>query len=99
MLFPHAGEDLLEEEVAELMLVTRQIEPVLRATLNPDGFNIGMNLGRAAGAGAQQAGDEQERERASLHHGDPPRLDVGTSVEPSRSSAIARTRVANGPRG
>jgi len=44
-------EDLPEEEVAELMQVARRIEPVLRAKLNPDGFNIGMNVGRVAGAG------------------------------------------------
>ena len=44
-------EDLTDEEIAALMQAARRIEPVLRATLNPDGFNIGMNLGRVAGAG------------------------------------------------
>ena len=44
-------EDLPDGEIAELMLVTRRIEPVLRAKINPDGFNIGMNVGRVAGAG------------------------------------------------
>lgn len=44
-------EDLPDEEIAELMQVTRRIEPILRAKLNPDGFNIGMNVGRVAGAG------------------------------------------------
>lgn len=44
-------EDLPDEEIAELMQVAARIEPVLRATMNPDGFNIGMNVGRVAGAG------------------------------------------------
>ena len=44
-------EDLTDGEIAETMQVTKRIEPMLRATLNPDGFNIGMNIGRVAGAG------------------------------------------------
>jgi ATP adenylyltransferase len=44
-------EDLPDEEIAEVMQVTKRIEPVLREKLNPDGFNIGMNVGRVAGAG------------------------------------------------
>src|SRR5687768_8403360 len=36
-------EDLADAETAEIMQVTRRIESVMRATLNPDGFNIGMN--------------------------------------------------------
>lgn len=44
-------EDLPDAEIGELMQVARRLEPVLRATLNPDGFNIGMNVGRVAGAG------------------------------------------------
>jgi ATP adenylyltransferase len=44
-------EGLPDEEIAELMQVARRIEPVLRQTMNPDGFNIGMNAGRVAGAG------------------------------------------------
>ena len=44
-------EDLPDEEIAELMQVAARIEPILRATMNPDGFNIGMNVGRVAGAG------------------------------------------------
>lgn len=44
-------EDLLDAEVAEVMQVARRVEPILREKLNPDGFNIGMNVGRVAGAG------------------------------------------------
>ena len=44
-------EDLPDAEIAELMQVARLIEPILKAKLNPDGFNIGMNIGHVAGAG------------------------------------------------
>ncbi len=43
--------DLTEEEMAELMKLTRRCMNALRQTMNPDGFNVGMNLGRCAGAG------------------------------------------------
>lgn len=49
----HAGElgDLSREERAEIMdLVTTTIDAV-RLALKPDGFNVGINLGAAAGAG------------------------------------------------
>jgi ATP adenylyltransferase len=44
-------EDAAQETVIELMLITRQAEKHLRAIYRPDGLNLGMNLGRAAGAG------------------------------------------------
>jgi len=37
--------------LAELMQLSQRMEAVLRALYNPDGMNLGMNLGRAAGAG------------------------------------------------
>jgi ATP adenylyltransferase len=42
------------EELAEMMALARQIETVFREVYNPDGLNIGMNLGRAAGAGVAE---------------------------------------------
>lgn len=36
---------------AELMEITNYAVTVLKATLQPHGFNIGINLGKAAGAG------------------------------------------------
>lgn len=43
--------DLTSEEHLELMTeVTRMVE-LLKATVNPDGFNVGLNLGAVAGAG------------------------------------------------
>jgi ATP adenylyltransferase len=37
--------------LAEMMELTQRIETIFRATYTPDGMNLGMNLGRAAGAG------------------------------------------------
>ena len=42
--------DLTEEERLELMNLTVKCTDILQA-IRPDGFNIGMNLGRAGGAG------------------------------------------------
>lgn len=38
-------------QLEEMMLLTSACEGILRAAYHPDGFNIGMNLGQAAGAG------------------------------------------------
>jgi ATP adenylyltransferase len=51
--YKHTGDldDLAEQEMAELMSLTRRCKQVLARAIKPDGFNIGANLGRAAGAG------------------------------------------------
>ncbi|MGQ9523624.1 MAG: HIT family protein [Armatimonadota bacterium] len=51
--YSHCGRlsDLSDEELAELMLVTRLCVEVLDQAVHPDGYNIGVNLGMAAGAG------------------------------------------------
>ncbi|MBI3191393.1 MAG: HIT domain-containing protein, partial [Pedosphaera parvula] len=38
-------------ELADLMKLTRRCQNALRQVMKPDGFNIGINLGRVAGAG------------------------------------------------
>jgi ATP adenylyltransferase len=43
--------DLNTDERADFMESLIQAEDILRNALNPDGFNIGFNLGSAAGAG------------------------------------------------
>jgi ATP adenylyltransferase len=49
----HKGglEDLDDAETRDLMRALRRTITVIRATLKPEGFNIGANNGRVAGAG------------------------------------------------
>jgi ATP adenylyltransferase len=42
---------LTDEEMADLMKLTRRCQNALATVMKPDGFNIGINLGRVAGAG------------------------------------------------
>lgn len=44
-------EDLTDEETLELMQVAKRVQSAIRRTMKPDGFNLGLNLGRVAGAG------------------------------------------------
>jgi ATP adenylyltransferase len=44
-------DELADQELSELMALTRRCQQLLARTVKPDGFNIGINLGRAAGAG------------------------------------------------
>jgi ATP adenylyltransferase len=43
-----------ESATDEMMLLSRHAEQILEATYHPDGLNLGMNLGEAAGAGIEQ---------------------------------------------
>lgn len=43
--------DATPDELAEMMALTRRLEAVMAEVYRPDGLNVGMNLGRAAGAG------------------------------------------------
>ncbi len=42
---------LEDEELTELLKLTRRCQKALRQVMKPDGFNIGLNLGKVAGAG------------------------------------------------
>ncbi len=44
-------QELDEEELVELMLITQQALRVLHQAYNPQGYNIGINQGQVAGAG------------------------------------------------
>jgi len=52
----HVGDllDLDDETVADVMRLTQKGVQLLRAAANPHGFNIGANLGQAAGAGIKE---------------------------------------------
>jgi ATP adenylyltransferase len=51
--YTHTGDlnHLLPDELTELMLSLRHALDCLRRAMTPDGYNIGINLGRTAGAG------------------------------------------------
>jgi ATP adenylyltransferase len=42
---------LTDEELADLWKLTRRCVNVLKQEMKPDGFNVGVNLGKVAGAG------------------------------------------------
>jgi ATP adenylyltransferase len=44
-------EEASAEELQEIMQLSAQCQKALRETYHPEGFNLGMNLGRCAGAG------------------------------------------------
>jgi len=46
--------DLTDDELTDLMRLTRRCVQALRETMKPEGFNIGFNLGRCAGAGVTE---------------------------------------------
>jgi ATP adenylyltransferase len=51
--FRHVGtlDELTEDEMLELMGLARRMVGAQRAAMRPDGFNVGINLGKVAGAG------------------------------------------------
>ena len=55
LIIPYAHENTLEaldaETAAELMNLTQRGIAALRRCMKPDGLNVGMNIGKAAGAG------------------------------------------------
>jgi ATP adenylyltransferase len=55
MVVPYQHTDQLQtlapEAAHEMMDLTRKMEGILRDLYHPDGLNLGMNVGKAAGAG------------------------------------------------
>ena len=47
-------DDLSDVELLDLVHVLRRGRALLRQVANPDGFNVGINLGSAAGAGLEE---------------------------------------------
>jgi ATP adenylyltransferase len=68
-----------EEELAEMMALARRAERVLTEVYRPHGINVGMNLGRTAGAGVAE----------HIHLHVVPRWDGDTSF----MSVVGETRV------
>ena len=44
-------EGLTDEELADLLKLTRRCHKALTSVMHPEGFNVGINLGKVAGAG------------------------------------------------
>jgi len=44
-------EGLTDEELADLLKLTRRCQQALTRVMHPEGFNVGINLGKVAGAG------------------------------------------------
>ncbi|MFY9949020.1 MAG: HIT domain-containing protein, partial [Candidatus Sulfotelmatobacter sp.] len=55
MIVPYAHLDELRklpaEAASEMMTLSQRMESLLRELYHPDGINLGMNIGKAAGAG------------------------------------------------
>jgi ATP adenylyltransferase len=47
-------EQLSGEEMLDLLTMVRTSTEVLKKVMNPEGFNVGLNLGRVAGAGVEE---------------------------------------------
>ncbi len=58
MILPYretgALEDLSDDETLEMMTMLKRLKAAITAAFRPDGFNVGINLGAAAGAGIDQ---------------------------------------------
>lgn len=49
-----ALDELQKEEMGELIATVEKSVAILKKVMNPDGFNIGLNLGKVAGAGVEE---------------------------------------------
>jgi ATP adenylyltransferase len=49
-----ALEDLSDDEILEMIIMLKRLKAAIAAAFRPDGFNVGINLGAAAGAGIDQ---------------------------------------------
>ncbi len=45
---------LSQDEVTEMFTLAQEVIKILRKVMEPDGFNVGINIGRVAGAGFDQ---------------------------------------------
>jgi ATP adenylyltransferase len=47
-------EQLNNKETLDLLLMVRKTVEILKEVMNPEGFNVGLNLGAVAGAGMEE---------------------------------------------
>jgi len=47
-------DELDEQELADLMILSKRCVQVLKEVMNAQGFNVGLNLGQVAGAGIKE---------------------------------------------
>jgi len=47
-------DELTQEEMGDLLRTVKESVGMLKKVMNPDGFNVGLNLGIVAGAGVEQ---------------------------------------------
>jgi len=47
-------DQLTEKEMGKLLLTVQQSIGILKEAMNPDGFNVGLNFGKVAGAGVEE---------------------------------------------
>jgi len=54
--YQHAAslEDIDDETLVEAMLLVRECTKLLGRVMHPEGFNVGLNVGKAAGAGIHE---------------------------------------------
>ena len=54
--YRHIGnfEDLSEEELLEMNLLVKTAIKLIKRNMSPDGFNVGLNIGKVAGAGIDE---------------------------------------------
>ncbi len=55
LITPHAHlanlDQVTPDTLTEMMMLAQRLQKALQQTYNPEGYNLGMNLGRCAGAG------------------------------------------------
>ena len=47
-------DDVDDATLAEIMIVAKQLMRIIRTVYDPHGFNVGFNVGEAAGAGIEE---------------------------------------------